>query len=107
MAFSGAAPNQFREVYRSRVREFAPQALTNFAADWKDFKLATREVIQWKSTDGTAIEGVLIKPADYEAARKYPLLVVIHGGPTGVDTPVMAADRYYPIERFAVKGTAR
>jgi dipeptidyl aminopeptidase/acylaminoacyl peptidase len=61
-------------------------------------------VVQWKSTDGTPIEGVLIKPADFEPGRKYPLLVVIHGGPTGVDTPVLSADRYYPIERFAAKG---
>ena len=30
--------------------------------------------------------------------------MVIHGGPTGVDTPVLAADRYYPVERFAAKG---
>ena len=37
-------------------------------------------------------------------SRKYPLLVVIHGGPTGMDTPVAAADRYYPVERFAAKG---
>jgi dipeptidyl aminopeptidase/acylaminoacyl peptidase len=104
VAFTAANPNQFREIYWSGVREFAPKALTSFAADWKDFKLASREVIQWKSTDGTPIEGILIKPADYDASRKYPLLVVIHGGPTGVDTPVMSADRYYPLERFAAKG---
>lgn len=103
-AFAGAGPNQFREVYFSPLRDFAPKALTNFTADWKEFKLATRDVIQWKSTDGTPIEGILIKPADFDAARKYPLLVVIHGGPTGVDTPVMTADRYYPVERFAAKG---
>jgi dipeptidyl aminopeptidase/acylaminoacyl peptidase len=66
--------------------------------------LARREVIQWKSTDGTIIEGVLIKPADFDASKKYPLLVVIHGGPTGVDQPVVGPDRYYPIERFVAKG---
>src|SRR4029450_11504558 len=70
----------------------------------KDFKLATREVIQWKSTDGTPIEGVLIKPAGFAAAKKYPLWGVIHGGPTGVDTPVLRGDRYYPLEMFAAKG---
>jgi dipeptidyl aminopeptidase/acylaminoacyl peptidase len=37
-------------------------------------------------------------------SRKYPLLVVIHGGPTGVDQPVIRPDRYYPIEVFASKG---
>jgi dipeptidyl aminopeptidase/acylaminoacyl peptidase len=61
-------------------------------------------VIEWKSTDGTPIEGVLIKPAGFDPSKKYPLLVVIHGGPTGVDTPVVRGDRYYPIEMFAAKG---
>src|SRR5262245_63119599 len=61
-------------------------------------------MVQWKSSDGTPIEGILIKPADYDPSRKYPLLVVIHGGPTGVDTPILAADRTYPVERFAAKG---
>ena len=50
------------------------------------------------------MEGILIKPADFDASKKYPLMVVIHGGPTGVDTPVLAADRYYPVENFAAKG---
>jgi dipeptidyl aminopeptidase/acylaminoacyl peptidase len=29
---------------------------------------------------------------------------VIHGGPTGVDTPLLSPDRTYPVERFAAKG---
>jgi dipeptidyl aminopeptidase/acylaminoacyl peptidase len=100
----GAAPNQFAEVFVSAVQGFAAKPLTNMAAQWKDFRIATREVVGWKSTDGTPIEGILIKPADYDASRKYPLLVVIHGGPTGIDLPFPSADRYYPIERFAAKG---
>jgi dipeptidyl aminopeptidase/acylaminoacyl peptidase len=100
----GAAPNHFANVFISPVSEFAPKYLTDINAQWKDFKLGTREVVQWQSSDGTAIEGILIKPANYDASRKYPLMVVIHGGPTGVDTPVLTADRYYPIERFLAKG---
>ena len=100
----GAAPNHFSEVFVSNAKDFAPKYLTNMGEQWKNFHLATREVIEWKSTDGTPIQGVLVKPADYDPSRKYPLLVVIHGGPTGFDTPVAAADRYYPIERFAAKG---
>jgi dipeptidyl aminopeptidase/acylaminoacyl peptidase len=104
MAGVAAAPNEFAEVVVSPVDGFAPSRLTDVGAQWKDFSLAVREVIQWKSSDGTPIEGILIKPADYDPARKYPLLVVIHGGPTGVDTPIRAADRTYPVERFAAKG---
>jgi len=104
MAGVGAAPNHFAEVLVSSVADFAPKYLTDVNAQWQELQLTTREVVEWKSSDGTRIEGVLVKPADYDASRKYPLLVVIHGGPTGVDTPVRAADRYYPVEMFAAKG---
>jgi dipeptidyl aminopeptidase/acylaminoacyl peptidase len=104
MAFTGSAANQFAEVYASPVADPAPKRLSDFSSQWKGFRLATREVTSWKSKDGTMIEGVLIKPADFAAGKKYPLLVVIHGGPTGVDTPAMASDRYYPVEEFAAKG---
>jgi dipeptidyl aminopeptidase/acylaminoacyl peptidase len=100
----GAAPNHFPEVFYSSTSDFAPRVLSDVAAQWKGFELTTRETVQWKSSDGAAIEGILMKPANYDSSRKYPLLVVIHGGPTGVDTLVDSADRYYPIERFAAKG---
>jgi dipeptidyl aminopeptidase/acylaminoacyl peptidase len=100
----GDLPNEFEEVFVSPVPEFAAKPLTNMAGQWKDFRIAMREVVEWKSTDGTPIEGILIKPADYDPSRKYPLLVVIHGGPTGIDLPFPSADRYYPLERFAAKG---
>ncbi len=104
MAFTGSAANQFAEVYVSPATDPAPKRLSDFSAQWKGFRLATREVISWKSKDGTEIEGILIKPADFVTGKKYPLLVVIHGGPTGVDTPALSADRYYPVEQFAAKG---
>jgi dipeptidyl aminopeptidase/acylaminoacyl peptidase len=103
-AGTGAAPNHFAEIYVSATADFAPHYLTDMGAQYKNLALARREVVEWKSSDGATVEGILIKPADYDASRKYPLLVVIHGGPTGVDTPVLAADRYYPVERFAAKG---
>jgi len=104
VAFVGAGANDYPEVFVSSVKPFQPKRVTAMADQLKEFRLATREVIQWKSTDGTPIEGVLIKPAGFDASKKYPLLVVIHGGPTGVDTPAVRADRYYPIEMFAAKG---
>jgi dipeptidyl aminopeptidase/acylaminoacyl peptidase len=104
MAAFGAAPNHFAEVFYSSTADFAPKNLSDIAGQWKEYPLATREVIQWKSGDGAQIEGVLIKPADYDPSRKYPLLVVLHGGPTGVDTPLLGADRTYPVERFAARG---
>lgn len=104
MAGTGAAPNHFAEIVTASTSDFVPKVITEVGSQYKDFQLATREVVSWKSSDGATIEGILIKPADYDPARKYPLMVVIHGGPTGVDTPLLSADRYYPVEKFAAKG---
>jgi len=104
IAFSGASQGSAEEIFVSTVKGFQPRAVTNMAEQWRPFNPATREVIEWKSPDGTIIEGVLLKPADYEPRKKYPLLVAIHGGPAGVDRPVLAPDRYYPLELFAAKG---
>jgi dipeptidyl aminopeptidase/acylaminoacyl peptidase len=103
-AGTGAAPNRFMEIFVSSTNDFAPKYLSDVSAQYRNFQLANREVISWKSSDGATIEGILLKPADYDPSRKYPLLVVIHGGPTGVDTAVRSPDRTYPVERFAAKG---
>src|SRR5262249_39597060 len=61
-------------------------------------------VITWNSKDGTPIEGVLIKPADYDPAKKYPLIVLIHGGPVDNDQATITRDLPYPAEMFAARG---
>ncbi len=55
--------------------------LTDSNPQVKGFLLGKQETIRWKSTDGTTIEGILIKPVNYREDRKYPLIVQIHGGP--------------------------
>lgn len=101
---TGARPNDFLELYLTETNRLNPRPLTDYRSQFKDFQLANQELIRWKSRDGAEIEGVLTKPANYDPSRKYPLLFVIHGGPTGTDRPWRAPDRYYPIERFAAKG---
>jgi dipeptidyl aminopeptidase/acylaminoacyl peptidase len=104
MAFRGAGPNQYAEIFVAEVKAAAPVQLTHAGDQLKGFVTSRREVVQWKSADGTTVEGVLEKPVDFNPKKKYPLLVVIHGGPTGVDTPAVTADRYYPVEHFIAKG---
>jgi dipeptidyl aminopeptidase/acylaminoacyl peptidase len=72
----------------------------------KSLTLGTREVVSWKSSDGATIEGVLIKPADFDPAKKYPLLCIIHGGPTGIDRPLLLTPdaRYYPSDLWVARG---
>jgi dipeptidyl aminopeptidase/acylaminoacyl peptidase len=104
VAYRAALENQYAEICTTSVAPWQGKKLTAMGEQLKAFRLARREVVSWKSADGTTIEGVLYTPADFDTKKKYPLLVVIHGGPTGVDQPVVNADRYYPIERFVAKG---
>ncbi len=103
-AFIGAPANANFEVYTTPFRSWSPKSLTNLKAQWNGFQPARREVVSWQSKDGAMIEGVLMKPANFDATRKYPLLVVIHGGPTGIDIPQIVPDSYYPAEQFVAKG---
>ena len=106
MAFVAGSPTSMNEVFVSGVRDFAPRMLTRMTEQSRAYTLGTREVISWKSQDGTIIEGVLIKPADFDANKKYPLLCIIHGGPTGVDRPLLLTPdaRYYPADIWAARG---
>ena len=104
VAYRAALDNQYGEIYTTSIAPWQGKKLTAMGDQLKGFTLAHREVVSWKSGDGTTIEGVLYTPANFDARKKYPLLVVIHGGPTGVDQPVVNADRYYPVERLVAKG---
>jgi dipeptidyl aminopeptidase/acylaminoacyl peptidase len=106
MSFAAASPTSMNEVFVSDVRKFAPRKLTDWNEQVRGFTLGTREVISWKSQDGATIEGVLIKPANFDPNKKYPLICIIHGGPTGIDRPVLLTPdaRYYPSDIWAARG---
>jgi len=59
--------------------------LTDGNPQVRQFALGREEEITWKSSDGKTVGGVLVKPADYRAGQRYPLIVAIHGGPASAD----------------------
>ncbi|MGE0452061.1 MAG: prolyl oligopeptidase family serine peptidase [Vicinamibacteria bacterium] len=106
VAFTAGSPVSVPELFVADTAGFAPRPLTSQNARAEGLLLGRRELLRWKSEDDAEIEGVLIRPADFDPAKKYPLLCVIHGGPTGVDRPVLLAPdlRYYPSDIWAAKG---
>ena len=78
--------------------------ITDMNAQAASWTTSTLEVVSWKSQDGATIEGVLHKPVDFSPTRKYPLLVVIHGGPTGVSRAVPFTSSIYPIDVWVPRG---
>ena len=106
VAFSFVDATHYPEIYWSNVADFELAKLTDFSNQLEDWTLSTKEEISWKSTDGAEITGVLIKPADFDPGKKYPLFVIIHGGPAGISYAqhLDGYNRYYPIEQWLAKG---
>lgn len=103
VAFTGRNGDQLSEVFISSL-DNSPKKLTDLTSQTNDWKVAQSEVISWKSKDGATIEGVLHKPKNYDPSKKYPLLVMIHGGPTGIDTPAPVPGYVYPVLQWLDKG---
>jgi dipeptidyl aminopeptidase/acylaminoacyl peptidase len=99
-----AAPDIFA-LEAGRVRKLT----SHNDALLSELQLGAVEDISYKSKDGTEIHGMLIKPPNYDATRKYPTLLWIHGGPNGQDDHSLPFDTYpLQLERqlFAAHGYA-
>jgi dipeptidyl aminopeptidase/acylaminoacyl peptidase len=48
-----------------------------------EMKLGATEDVTFQSPDGVEVHGLLTKPVGFEAGKKYPMLLRIHGGPNG------------------------
>jgi dipeptidyl aminopeptidase/acylaminoacyl peptidase len=94
------------DVYVSDLTFASPKRLTDINPQLRDIALGETEVITWKSTDGTPVEGILLKPVGYQAGRRYPLLVEAHGGPTGATNAGFKANWGSPGQVWAGQGWA-
>ena len=70
----------------------------------EEIALGETEAIEWRSTDGTMVEGVLVKPLNYEPGRRYPLIVQIHGGPASASLLNLNASSGYYSHIYAAAG---
>jgi len=105
VAVTASTPTTLTEIYKTAVTRWQPVPLTSMTDQIATWTVGTSDVVSWQSRDGTTIEGVLHKPSDFDPARKYPLLVVIHGGPTGIDYPAPIQNYVYPIIEWVAAGT--
>jgi len=81
VAFIGATPEDPGELYYLAPDAQSPRRLTNLNASIASLELGSSREITWKN-DGFNEDGVLTYPVGYDKTKTYPLLLVIHGGPT-------------------------
>jgi dipeptidyl aminopeptidase/acylaminoacyl peptidase len=82
MVFLQSAVDAPPEVYKSNADGSALTALTSEnKARMAAFGLQKAEDMDWKGAMQQNIHGFIVKPAHFDADKKYPMIVLIHGGP--------------------------
>lgn len=76
------------ELYAASSDAKNAQRISSFNFDWvKNKNLSMPEKHEFKNEKGLTVEYWVMKPANYEAGKKYPLLLQIHGGPSAMWGP--------------------
>lgn len=86
LVYVASAPNRPEQLYRWNGQQ--GEELTTVNHDWlQSVKLGDWERITYPSGDGQLIDGWVIRPVDYQPGQRYPLLLLVHGGPHGAYGP--------------------
>ena len=84
LIFLGSSMSSPSEIFRSNADGSGVTALTTINnASLASFGMQKAEDLDWKGALGQNVHGFLLKPAKFDPAKKYPLIVLIHGGPQG------------------------
>jgi dipeptidyl aminopeptidase/acylaminoacyl peptidase len=86
IAFNGATATDPSEIYVAHVANAASirlQRLTSTNAWLASRGIGAKRTIAWHGADGTPLDAVLTEPPGFTKGKKYPLVLLIHGGPTG------------------------
>lgn len=86
IAFTGSTASRPSELYYMSSASDAPRRLTNFNQQIESLRLGKLEPFEWQGPDGFREDGILVYPPDFSKEKKYPLVLVIHGGPTAAST---------------------
>lgn len=80
IAFTASSPTRPAELYYMSSASDQPRRLTDVNAAIASLALGKTEMLEWKN-DGFYENGLITYPPDFDPSRKYPLVLVIHGGP--------------------------
>ena len=95
------------QLIRAKVEGAAivdPKQLTDLNHDLVKKPLGSSEVTEWKGANGDTIQGVIRYPPGYVSGKKYPLVVVIHGGPNYADFDSWRDTWEFPYHLITDKG---
>jgi dipeptidyl aminopeptidase/acylaminoacyl peptidase len=82
LVFANSSMAMPAEIYCADIDSGILTALTSANNNlMAQFGLRKAEEVEWTGALGKRIHGFIVKPADFNPNKKYPLVVIIHGGP--------------------------
>ena len=81
LAYAGGDFDHLPEIY-VRAKNGGIRQLTHLQEGWDGIHLAPTTIFWTKSFDGTEIESALTKPSAARSGEKWPLVLIVHGGPS-------------------------
>jgi dipeptidyl aminopeptidase/acylaminoacyl peptidase len=91
LALLQATSSTLDEVYAFENGALRPLTHENDAI-FRQLELGVAEDFTSRSNDGTDVHGLLVKPPSFVPNRRYPALLLIHGGPNGQDAYRLALE---------------
>ncbi len=99
IALVASTPRRPRELYYLESATAKPRRLTDFNGYFETRDLGKAQRVTF-SNDGFDLDGVLVTPPDFDPAKKYPLVLHIHGGPRSSSTTAFS----WSPQLFAAQG---
>jgi dipeptidyl aminopeptidase/acylaminoacyl peptidase len=101
---TASTPTQWYRGHLDGPSIQSPVQITELNQGFKKKAIARTEVLKWKGALNEEVEGILYYPHNYEAGKRYPLVVMIHGGPAGADLDAWSESWAYPNNMMNERG---
>ena len=105
LGFALESSDHAPEAQLMAIGETKPARISEANTGLPKAPLGKTEIFWWRSRDNLEIEGLITYPAEFDRSKKYPMVVVLHGGPYGqFNESFIGRGGLYPIAAFAAKG---
>jgi dipeptidyl aminopeptidase/acylaminoacyl peptidase len=92
------------DLYVAKLPHWEARKISDINPEVRKFAQGPGEIVRYPS-EGREIEALFIKPPDFDRSKKYPLLLIVHGGPTWYKKNDWCPEwEMHPIQAYAAQG---